>query len=45
MSKAKNVHELSQMSKDHLEEILGNSNNAKLLWEFFHNDSKLNVER
>ena len=36
MSKVKNVHELSQLSKDRLEKILGNSNYAKLLWEFFH---------
>ena len=45
MNKVKNIRELCQMSQEKLKEILGNAANAKLLWEFIHNNHKLDATR
>ena len=38
MNKVKDMQELVSMSKQRLEEILGNDANAKLLWNFLHSE-------
>ena len=38
MNKVKDMQELVSMSKQQLEEILGNDANAKLLWNFLHSE-------
>ena len=45
MNKVKNIHELSQLSQEHLQEILGNGSNAKIVWEFFHDNHKLDASK
>jgi phosphopantothenate synthetase len=45
MNKVKNIHELSQLSQEHLQEILGNASNAKIIWEFFHDNHKLDASK
>lgn len=45
MNKVKNIHELSELSEERLLEILGNAGNAKKLWEFFHDNHKLEANK
>ena len=45
MNKVKNIHELSQLSEKRLQEILGNAGNAKILWNFFHDNHKLDANK
>ncbi|XP_028403688.1 DNA repair endonuclease XPF-like isoform X1 [Dendronephthya gigantea] len=45
MNKVKNIHELSELSEERLQEILGNAVNAKKLWEFFHDNHKLEANK
>uniref|UniRef100_A0A4W3HSV6 DNA repair endonuclease XPF n=1 Tax=Callorhinchus milii TaxID=7868 RepID=A0A4W3HSV6_CALMI len=43
MNRVENLTELVSLTKDSLADILGNANNAKLLWEFIHSSCKDNV--
>ena len=45
MNKVKNIHELSQLSEERLKEILGNASNANVLWDFFHENHKLDASK
>lgn len=45
MNKVKNINELSQLSEERLSEILGNASNARKLWDFFHDNHKLDASK
>lgn len=44
MRNVASIEELFKLSEEKLTNILGNATNAKLLWEFIHNDSKTQVK-
>ena len=45
MDKVKDIHELNQLSEERLQKILGSASNAKMLWEFFHDNHKLDASK